>query len=78
MSSPLAQAFVQAASLDIAGKQDEALAELCRARDAGWRSPKLFDAIGHLQFQSRSFDAATNTTLASNSARTALSFHRLC
>src|SRR5258707_9971118 len=58
MNLSLAESMIEAASLAIAGKKDEALAELCQARDAGHQSPKLYDAIGHLQFELRRFEAA--------------------
>jgi tetratricopeptide (TPR) repeat protein len=61
MSLPLAEAMIDAASLAIAGKKEDALAELCRSRDAGHQSPKLYDAIGHLQFDLRQFEAAAAT-----------------
>jgi tetratricopeptide (TPR) repeat protein len=61
MSLPLAEAMIDAASLAIAGKKEDALAELCRARDAGHQSPKLYDAIGHLQFELRHFEEASAT-----------------
>jgi tetratricopeptide (TPR) repeat protein len=57
----LAQSMIDAASLVIAGKQEEALAELCKARDAGHRSSKLLDAIGHLQFELQLCEAAAST-----------------
>jgi tetratricopeptide (TPR) repeat protein len=58
MSLPLAESMTTAAYLAIAGKKEEALAELSQARDAGHRSPGLFGAIGHLQFELGCFDAA--------------------
>jgi tetratricopeptide (TPR) repeat protein len=61
MSSSLPESFIHAASLEIAGKKEEALAELCQARDAGYHSPKLYNAIGHLQFELRQFMAAAHT-----------------
>ena len=61
MSSSLAESMINAASLEIAGKKEEALAELCQARDAGHHSPKLYGAIGHLQFELRSFEAAAQS-----------------
>ena len=51
MNPALAESMVKAASLEITGKTEEALAELCRAQDAGHQSPKLATAIGHLQFE---------------------------
>ena len=61
MSSSLAESMITAASFEIAGKKEEALAELCQARDAGHHSAKLCGAIGHLQFELRSFAAAAGT-----------------
>ena len=58
MSLSLAESMIKAASLQIAGKKEEALAELCHARDAGHHSPKLYGAIGHLHFELRQFQAA--------------------
>src|SRR5215467_6865223 len=55
MSVSLAESMTKAALLEIAGKKEEALAELCRARDAGERAPKLLGAIGHMQFDLRHF-----------------------
>jgi Flp pilus assembly protein TadD len=61
MSSSLTESMINAASLAIAGKREEALAELCAARDVGHRSAKLFGAIGHLQFESAHFEVAART-----------------
>ena len=58
MSLSLAESMFNAASLAIAGKKEDALAELRQARDAGHRSPKLSSAIGHLQFELRHFEPA--------------------
>src|SRR5450759_1283947 len=58
MNLSLAESMIHAASLEIAGKREEALAELCQARDAGHHTPKLYGAIGHLQFELRRFQAA--------------------
>ena len=58
MNPALAESMVNAASLEITGKTEEALVELCRARDAGHQSPKLATAIGHLQFELGRFQAA--------------------
>ena len=61
MTPTLSESMIAAASLQIAGKTEDALAELCRVRDAGHRSPKLSCAIGHLQFELRRFDLAAHT-----------------
>src|ERR1017187_1938503 len=61
MNSSLAEAMIQAASLQIRGRLEDALAELCRAREAGHHSPKLNCAVGHLQFELRQFQAAAGT-----------------
>jgi Flp pilus assembly protein TadD len=59
MSSSLAESMAQAASYEIAGKREEALALLCEARDAGHPSPKLYAALGHLHFELRRFEEAS-------------------
>lgn len=58
MSLSVPESMVRAASLAIAGKKEEALAELCRACSEGRQSAKLYSAIGHLQFELRHFQAA--------------------
>src|ERR1017187_4635366 len=58
MNLSLAESMIGAASLEIAGKPEDALAELCRARDAGHHSAKLYNAIGHMQFGLRRFRMA--------------------
>src|SRR5437588_9065385 len=60
MNPALAESMLKAASLQMTGKAEEALAELSRARDGGHESPKLYCAIGHLQFELGRFDAAAN------------------
>src|SRR5258708_36864484 len=61
MNRSVAEPMIKAASLQLTGKVEEALAELCGARDAGRGSPKLYCAIGHLQFELRQFEAAAKT-----------------
>jgi len=61
MTPSLSESMINAASLQIAGKTEEALQELCRMQDAGHRSPKLYGAIGHLQFELRRYDLAAGT-----------------
>ncbi len=58
MSVSLAECMKSAASRAIAGAPEDALAQLCLARDAGIRSPRLIGAIGHLQFELRRFEDA--------------------
>ena len=60
MSAVLADALARAASLQITGKTEEALWELLSAKGAGHQSPKLFDAIGHLQFELGQFHSAAS------------------
>src|SRR5665213_478041 len=60
MNRSLAESMIGAASLEIAGNKEEALAELCRARDAGYDSARLHSAIGHLQFELRRFERAAH------------------
>jgi len=48
MNLSLSELMINAASHEIAGKKEEALAELVQAREAGYHSPKLFTAIGNL------------------------------
>src|SRR2546423_271250 len=61
MTPSLSESMIHAASLQIAGKTEEALAELCRAQEAGHCSARLSGAIGHLQFELRRYDAAART-----------------
>jgi tetratricopeptide (TPR) repeat protein len=58
MSGSLPDSMAQAASLQIAGKLDESLAVLHRAKAAGHESSKLSCAIGHLQFELGEYEAA--------------------
>src|SRR5262249_55699451 len=53
--------MIGAASLAIAGKKPEALAELVKARDGGHNDHKLLEAIGHLQFELRLFESAAKS-----------------
>lgn len=57
--APLAQFMLTAASLEISGQTESALAELSEARDAGHDSAKLHNAIGHLHFALRHFEPAS-------------------
>lgn len=61
MNASLAESMIRAASLEIGGKTEEAVAELCRAREAGHQSSTLFSAIGHLQFELRYFQEAAGS-----------------
>jgi tetratricopeptide (TPR) repeat protein len=54
----LNESMMAAASLEIAGRTEEAVAELCRARDAGLGTPALYSALGHLHFELGRYGAA--------------------
>ena len=61
MNLSLSETMIKAASSQLAGNVEDALAELCRARESGHLSPKLSAAVAHLQFELRQFDAAART-----------------
>src|SRR5262245_46238456 len=61
MNPSIEESMIKAAWLQLSARSEDALAELCRARDSGHRSAKLFGAIGHLQFELNQFEAAART-----------------
>ncbi len=58
MSRPTTELMVEAASLQIAGKTEQALAALRRSEEAGEESSDLLSAIGRLEFELGNFEAA--------------------
>src|SRR5258706_16176830 len=61
MNPSVLHSLATAASLQLGGRGPDALDELCRARQEGERAPKLYYAIGHLQFEMERYDAAAGT-----------------
>src|SRR5215470_3666513 len=61
MSQATLEPLAVPAALHLEGRSVEALDELCRVRDAGNHSAKLYYAIGHLQLHLGHIDAAART-----------------
>lgn len=74
----LNESMMTAASLEIAGRTEEAVAELCRARDAGQATPALYSALGHLQFELGEYRAATEAYEAISDDPTAAFNRAVC